>query len=82
MSLSVKTRLPYRLEMVFDALQAGPLTWDELRTRIKVNDEHLGLRLGELLDLRRIWTERRGDVRLYGVERRTGLAPRRIEEKL
>ncbi len=79
MSLAVETRLHHRLEIIVNALESGPLTWDELRKRIKVNDEHLGLRLGELLDLRKIWTERKGDVRLYGVERRTDIAPRMIQ---
>jgi hypothetical protein len=57
---------------VFD----GARTWDELRALTKLNDERLGFTIGELLNLRKIWTALRGEVRIYGFERRVGLVPR------
>ena len=63
-------------QKVLDALRDGARTWDEIRELTKINDERLGFTLGELLDLRKIWTGQKGDVRVYGIERRTGLAPR------
>ncbi len=61
---------------VLDALEGGTLTWDDLKGVAKVNDEALGFALGVLLDLRKIWTGERTGVRVYGIERRTGLVPR------
>ncbi len=63
-------------ERVLDALQDSILTWDELRAVTKINDERLGFTLGELLDLRKIWTVERNELRVYGIERRRGLVPR------
>ncbi len=63
-------------QRVLDALQDGVLTWDELKGVTKTNDERLGFTLGELLDLRNIWTAQRNDSRVYGIEKRTGLVPR------
>ncbi len=63
-------------QRVLDALQDGVLTWDELKGVTKTNDERLGFTLGELLDLRKIWTAQRNDSRVYGIEKRTGLVPR------
>ena len=65
-----------RCEKVTVALGDGARTWDELRALTKINEEWLGLTLGELLDQRRIWTRAQGDVRYYGLERRAGLVPR------
>ena len=62
-----------RRQKVLAQLEGGARTWDELRALTKVSDESLGLAIGELLDLRQIWTGRSGDVRVYGIERRTGL---------
>lgn len=63
-------------QRVLDALQDGILTWDALKGVTKVTDERLGFTLGELLDLRKIWTAQRNDTRVYGIEKRTGLVPR------
>jgi hypothetical protein len=61
---------------VLDALQDGILTWDELKGATKASDDKLGSTLGELLDLRKIWTAERNELRIYGIERRRGLVPR------
>ena len=61
---------------VLDAVFDGARTWDELRALTKLNDERLGFTIGELLNLRKIWTALRGEVRIYGFERRVGLVPR------
>jgi hypothetical protein len=61
---------------VLDALQDGILTWDDLKDVTKVSDDKLGSTLGELLDLRKIWTAQRNELRVYGIERRRGLVPR------
>ncbi len=63
-------------QRVLDALQDGILTWDDLKGVTKVSDDKLGSTLGELLDLRKIWTAERNELRVYGIERRTGLVPR------
>ncbi len=63
-------------QRLLDALRGGILTWDALKAVTKINDESLGFTLGELLDLRKIWTAERNGLRVYGVERRTGLVPR------
>lgn len=65
-----------RQERVLNALQTGARTWDELRQVTKISEEGLGFTIGELLDLRKIWTAQRGDVRIYGIEKRSGLVPR------
>ena len=70
------TVINLRQQKILDALRDGARTWDELRAATKLKEEGLGFVLGELLDLRKIWTETRGDVRVYGIERRTGLVPR------
>jgi len=69
-----------RRQKVLAQLEGGARTWDELRALTKVSDESLGFAIGELLDLRQIWTGRSGDVRVYGIERRTGLVPRFAHE--
>ena len=53
-------------QRVLDALEGGPLTWDDLKGVAKVNDEALGFALGALLDLRKVWTAQRNDTRVYG----------------
>ena len=64
-------------QRVLDALQRAARSWDDLKKVARMNDERLGLMLGELLNERLIWTERRDDdSRVYGIERRTGLVPR------
>ena len=57
-------------------MEGGVRTWDALKGLTKINDERLGFTLGELLDLRKIWTTLINDVRVYGIERRIGLVPR------
>jgi hypothetical protein len=61
---------------VLEALLGEARTWDELRATTKLNDERLGFTIGELLNLRKIWTAIRGEVRVYGFEQRIGLVPR------
>jgi len=63
-------------QRVVDALQSGLRTWDDLKELAKLNDERLGFALGELLDLRKIWTAEKNGVRVYGLERRANLVPR------
>lgn len=63
-------------ERILNALQTGARTWDDLRELTKISDERLGFTLGELFDLRKIWTVTRNGVRVYGLERRIGLVPR------
>jgi hypothetical protein len=63
-------------QKVLEALEEKARTWEELRALTKISDERLGFTIGDLLDLRKIWTVERGDVRVYGIERRTGLVPR------
>jgi hypothetical protein len=70
-----------RHQKLLDALQSGSRTWDQLRAETKINEEGLGFVIGELLDLRKIWTAERGGVRIYGIERRTGLVPRFAHER-
>jgi len=65
-----------RQRLILNALQNGARTWDELRALTKLKEEGLGFTIGELLDLRKIWTLTRDEVRVYGLERRTGLVPR------
>ena len=63
-------------QRVLNALQSGLQTWESLKAATKLNDERLGFTLGELLDLRQIWTVEKQGVRVYGIEGRTGLVPR------
>ena len=63
-------------KQVLATLQDGVQSWDEIKAATKLSDERLGTVLGELFDQRKIWTGHRGDVRLYGLERRVGLRPR------
>jgi len=63
-------------QRVLDALQRAARSWDDLKKVAQMTDERLGLLLGELLNERLIWTARRDDCRVYGIERRTGLVPR------
>lgn len=63
-------------ERVLEAVAGGERTWDELLILAKLNAEQLGLVLNGLFDARKIWTAERGGVRVYGMERRRGLAPR------
>jgi hypothetical protein len=71
-----------RRQKLLNQLEGGVRTWDELRELTKMNEENLGLAIGELLDLRKIWTGQRGDVRVYGIERRLGLVPRHAHERM
>lgn len=66
----------FRQQQVLDQLQDRARTWDELRRSLKINNEGLGFTIGALLSLRKIWTEHKNDIRVYGLERRSGLVPR------
>ena len=74
---------PTRQERILSVLEGGARTWGDLRKLAKINEEGLGLTLGELFGLRKIWTVIRTmekeDIRVYGLERRTGLVPRSSE---
>jgi hypothetical protein len=63
-------------QRILNALQNGILTWNDLKGAANCNDEKLGLTLGALLNLRKIWTVDKNDVRVYGLEKRLGLVPR------
>jgi len=63
-------------QKVLDQLQGEARTWNELRALIKINDDDLGFIILELLNQRKVWTTQKNDVRVYGLERRTGLVPR------
>lgn len=63
-------------QRILSVLADGVRTWDDLKGLTKINDEGLGFSIGELLGLRKIWTAQKRDVRVYGLERRTGLVPR------
>jgi hypothetical protein len=65
---------PLRQQKVLE-LHEGMRTWDQLRALTKINDDNLGFTILELLNLRKIRTIRRSGVRVYGIERRTGLVP-------
>jgi len=75
------TVAPSRQQKVLDLLEEEERTWYQLRALTKINDDNLGFTLMELLDLRKIWTVRRSGVRVYGIERRTDLAPRYAHER-
>lgn len=63
-------------EKILNALHAGSRTWDDIKRLTNIKDDRLGLTLGELLDLRKIWTAQRDGVRVYGIESKPRLAPR------
>jgi hypothetical protein len=65
-----------RQPKVLDQLQEGVRTWDQLRALTKINDENLGVTIMELLNQRKIWVAHKNEVRVYGLERRSGLVPR------
>ncbi len=65
-----------REQKILDQLQEGVRTWDQLRALLKINNDILGFMIGALLNQRKIWTAQKNDVRVYGLERRTGLLPR------
>lgn len=65
-----------RQERILTVLEGGARTWGDLQKLAKINEEGLGLTLGELLSLRKIWTVQKNEVRVYGTERRIGLIPR------
>jgi hypothetical protein len=65
-----------RQQQVIDQLQVGVRTWDQLRALMNINNDNLGFLIGALLNQRKIWTAQKNDVRVYGLERRTGLLPR------
>jgi hypothetical protein len=66
-----------RQQEVLNELQEGVRTWAQLRDLTKINDDMLGFMLAALLNQRKIWTTiQRNEVRVYGLERRTGLVPR------
>jgi len=57
-------------QRILNALQGDMLTWDELKGIANCNEESLGFALGELFDLRKIWTVYENDIRVYGLEKR------------
>ena len=65
-----------RQQEILNELQEGERTWAQLRDLMKVSDDILGFMLGALLKRRKIWTTRRNEVRVYGLERRDGLVTR------
>lgn len=67
-------------QSILNVLEGGASTWDALKGLTRINDERLGFTLGELLDLRKIWTTHKNDVRVYGLERRKGLLPRSFDQ--
>lgn len=70
-----------RRQKVLAQHDGGARTWDELRALTRVSDDNLGIAIGELLDLRKIWTGQRESERVYGLERREGLVPRFAHER-
>lgn len=74
-------RRPTAQERILAVLQDGLRTWDDLKGLTRINEERLGVTLGELLSLRKIWTAHKNDVRVYGLERRTGLVPRLAHQR-
>jgi hypothetical protein len=70
-----------RQQKILEHLEVRARTWSDLRSLTKINDDALGLIIGELLSLRKIWTIERNEVRVYGIERRTGLVPRFAHER-
>ena len=67
---------PTAQDRILSVLESGLRTWDDLKGLTKINEERLGVTLGELFDLRKIWTAQKNGVRVYGLERRIGLVPR------
>lgn len=65
-----------RQQKVLDQLQEGVCTWAQLRALMQINDDTLGFMIGALLSQRKIWTAQKNGVRVYGLERRSGLLPR------
>ena len=63
-------------QRILHVLEGGHRTWEALKGLANINDQALGFTIGELLDQRKIWTTQNEGVRVYGVERRTGLVPR------
>lgn len=70
------TVVTWRQQKVLDQLQEGVRTWDQIRAPTKINDDNLGITILELMNQRKIWTAQKNGVRVYGLERRTGLVPR------
>jgi hypothetical protein len=70
-----------RQQKILGQLKGGIHTWEQLRMLTKINDENLGFTIGELLNLRKIWAAQKSEVRVYGIERRTGLLPRFVHEQ-
>jgi predicted acyltransferase len=68
-------------QKILEQLQGGACTWDDLRELTKLNADNLGFIIMELLNQRKIWTVQKGDVRVYGIERRIGLVPRFAHER-
>ena len=68
-------------QKILDQLQSRARTWDELRDLTKMNADNLGFVIMELLNQRKIWTVQKGDLRVYGIERRIGLTPRFAREQ-
>ncbi|MDT4967209.1 MAG: hypothetical protein QOJ64_1946 [Acidobacteriota bacterium] len=63
-------------QKILGYLQEGVRSWDQLRSLLRVNDDRLGFMILTLLNERKIWTAQKKGVRVYGLERRSGIAPR------
>jgi hypothetical protein len=78
MSIEIKRRME-RLssqQRILSVLEDGVRSWDELKGLTYIQEDLLGINIGQLLGLRKIWTAHENDVRVYGIEKRRGLVPR------
>ena len=78
MSTEIKRRME-RLtaqQRILTVLEGGVHNWDELKGLTYIQEDRLGINIGQLLGLRKIWTAHENDVRVYGIEKRKGLVPR------
>jgi hypothetical protein len=78
MSIEIKRRMESftSQQRILNVLESGARNWDELRGLTYIQDDLLGINIGQLLGLRKIWTAHENDVRVYGIEKRKGLVPR------
>jgi hypothetical protein len=78
MSTEIKRRMESLTsqQRILCALEGGVRNWDELKGLTYIQEDLLGINIGQLLGLRKIWTAHENDVRVYGIERRKGLVPR------
>lgn len=71
-----RTDRPTPQQRILNILEGGVRNWNELKALTNSTDDRLGINLCELFGLRKIWTAHENDVRVYGLERRTGVVPR------